>query len=68
MPEIAIKAANETWSEYDLADGTKLRVRPVMTSIERVDGQFSPDGAPIYNAKIQLVLDLRAATNLLRKP
>ncbi len=38
--EIEILETNERWSEYGLADGTVLRLRPVMIAVFRADGGF----------------------------
>ena len=58
--EVEILEAKERWSEYRLADGTTLRLRPVMISVFRADGQYTPDGDPIYNMKSTLITDVRA--------
>ena len=46
--EIEILEAKERWSEYRLADGTTLRLRPVMIAVFRADGQYTPDGDAYY--------------------
>ena len=58
--EIEILEAKERWSEYRLADGTTLRLRPVMISVFRADGQYTPDRDPVYNMKSTLITDVRA--------
>ena len=58
--EVEILEAKERWSEYRLADGTTLRLRPVMISVFRADGQYTPDGDPIDNMKSTLITDVRA--------
>jgi len=58
--EVEILEAKERWSEYRLAVGTTLRLRPVMISVFRADGQYTPDGDPIYNMKSTLITDVRA--------
>lgn len=59
--EIDVLEAKETWSEYRLADGTVLRVKPVMIAVTRVVDAQSVDGEPLYNMKSTLVTDVRAA-------
>jgi hypothetical protein len=49
--EIEMLEAKEMWSEYQLADGTKLRIKPVMIAVFRADGQHTADGEPVYNMK-----------------
>ena len=55
--DVPYSRADEKLSEYTLEDGSVLRVRNVATSILRIEGQFSPDGRPIY-----LVLTTPAVT------
>ena len=57
--EIEILEAKERWSEYRLADGTILRLRPIMIAVFRADGQYTPDGDPVYNMKSTLITDVR---------
>jgi hypothetical protein len=59
--EIEVVEAKEAWSEYRLADGTVLRVKPVMIAVSRVDGAETADGEPVYNMKSTLVTDVKGA-------
>jgi hypothetical protein len=40
--------ADEQVHKYTLEDGTVLSVRYIVTAMLRVDGQYMPDGSPIY--------------------
>jgi hypothetical protein len=64
--EIEMLEAKENWSVYRLADGTTLRIKPVMIAVFRADGQHTPEGEPVYNMKSTLVTDVRAPTALLK--
>lgn len=64
--EIEMLEAKERWSEYRLADGTTLRLKPVMIAIFRADGQYTPDGEPVYNMKSTLITDVRAPASLIK--
>lgn len=56
--DVEVVSAREMWSEYQLADGTVLRVKPIMISVSR--GDVGPaEGAPLYNMKSTLVTDIR---------
>ena len=59
--EIEMLEAKERWSEYRLADGTTLRLKPVMIAIFRADGQHTADGEPVYNMKSTLITYVRTA-------
>ena len=60
ITEIEMLEATERWSEYRLADGTTLRLKPVMIAIFRAEGQYTQDGEPVYNMKSTLITDVRA--------
>jgi len=59
--EIEVVEAREAWSEYRLADGTLLRVKPIMIAVSRVGDTESANGEPVYNLKSTLVTDVREA-------
>jgi hypothetical protein len=59
--EVEVLEAKEAWSEYRLADGTVLRVKPIMIAVSRVDDAESANGEPVYNIKSTLVTDVRGA-------
>jgi hypothetical protein len=58
--EIEMLEAKESWSVYRLADGTTLRIKPVMIAVFRADDQHGPGGEPVYNMKSTLITDVRA--------
>ena len=49
--DVPILQSNEVWSEYNLEDGTTLRVKLVIGSIVRLSDQRDPEGNPIYLTK-----------------
>jgi hypothetical protein len=59
--EVEVLEAREAWSEYRLADGTVLRVKPIMIAVSRVDDAEAINGEPVYNMKSTLVTDVRGA-------
>lgn len=59
--EIEIAEAKEAWSEYRLADGTVLRIKPVMLSVSRLGDGAGGRGEPVYETKSTLVTDVRLA-------
>lgn len=58
--DVEVLSAREAWSEYHLADGTVLRVKPIMISVSSV-ATAQTDGDPVYNMKSTLVTDIRPA-------
>jgi hypothetical protein len=59
--EVEVLEAKEAWSEYRLADGTVLRVKPIMIAVSRVDDAEAASGEPVYNMKSTLITDVRGA-------
>lgn len=57
--EVEVVETKEAWSEYRLADGTVLRIKPVLIAITRVEGEEATTGEPVYNLKSTLVTDVR---------
>ncbi len=57
----------EKWNTYILHDGTTLKVKVVLADILRVEGQYAPNGDPIYNLNAQIVAATNAPDNLKRK-
>jgi hypothetical protein len=48
--DVAFKPINEYFNEYELEDGSVLKVKGVATAFIRVNEQFMADGSPIYLA------------------
>jgi hypothetical protein len=48
VTEVPIVKSEEPFCEYELEDGSKIRVKHVVTSFVRIDGEFAPDGRPLY--------------------
>ena len=59
MTPIGIVATTERWTEARLADGTVLRVRPVVASVTRT-GRFTAEGEPVYVVNSHLVVEVDA--------
>jgi hypothetical protein len=57
--EIEMLEARENWSIYRLADGTTLRIKPVMIAVFRAEGQQGSAGEPVYNMKSTIITDVR---------
>lgn len=52
---IDIEESRERWSEYQLRDGTTLKLKPVVIEVRRLDGQVDAEGNPVYVIKNTLV-------------
>lgn len=64
---IDFEAERENFSTYILHDGTALKIKPVLTEVFRVDGQYLPNGDPVYGVNAQQVIAVNAPESLRRK-
>jgi len=58
----------EPWNVYELADGTTLRIKVVVSEIIRLNGEFTPDGDPVYLVKSSNIVSTEAPDKLRRRP
>ena len=65
--EVSVDESTERWSEVKLADGSVLRIKPVVISAIRVDGKYDQDGNPIYSVKVNQIMTVASAPERLRK-
>lgn len=60
--EIEMLEAKENWSIYRLADGSTLRIKPVMIAVFRAEAEQGPAGEPVYNMKSTVITDVRVSS------
>lgn len=61
---VDFRIEREDWNEYQLMDGSHLRLRLVLSEVLRVEGEYDAEGNPVYVAKSGNVLTVRAPDNL----
>ena len=68
--DVPIKKATEPFADYELEDGSILRVKSVVTSVLRLEAQNNPEnGNPIYIVQSTPVVSVVSAPeNLIKKP
>jgi len=62
--EVPVTESTERWTEIKLEDGTTLRIKPTILSVVRIEGQYDPDGNPMYMTKSGQVLVADAPAHL----
>jgi len=48
VTDVPVVEGEERFVQYKLEDGSVLKVKNVATSVLRVDGEYLPDGNPVY--------------------
>ncbi len=64
---VELKSTDEQWSELKLADGTVIRMRPVVAEVRRARNKFSETGEPVYFVKTALILNTTSPKRLHKK-
>ena len=65
--DVPITSSTERWSEYELEDGTVLRAKVNAIGFVRLEGQYDPEGNPIYAMMAQNVQVMGSAPEKLRR-
>ena len=64
--EIPFQTGGEFWSEYELKDGSAIKLKTVTTETLRIEGQKDPEGNPIYIVKSRNIVTISAPESLRR--
>lgn len=65
--DVAIEESNERWSDLKLQDGTTMRVKFSIIQMVRVDGEYDPDGNPMYIVKGTPTIVISSASDSMKK-
>ncbi len=65
--DVSFNTLSESWNEYQLEDGTEIRVKVVVKRMVRTV-ERNAAGEPIYVIQSQNVLDARVAEDLIEAP
>jgi hypothetical protein len=63
---LSFQSHGEHWNEYVVDDGTLLRLKPVVTEVMRLEGQYDQHGNPVYIVQSTNVLSVDAPDELKR--
>ena len=64
---VGFQTAGENWNEYLLDDGTRLRIKLVLTEVLRIADQYDAEGNPAYVARSQNVVAVDAPESVRRE-
>lgn len=49
--EVDFQTRREDWNEYQLLDGTIIKIKLVVSGVFRIEGLYDDDGNPVYQIK-----------------
>ena len=58
----------EAWNVYLLSDGTKLKMRAIVSQVVRLENQYNAQGDPVYFVQSQNVLNAEVPDHLKQEP
>jgi len=62
-----VVSSKVNWSEYELDDGTIVRIKGVLIDVKKAVDQYAPDGKPIYITQMTMVPDFVVPDKLMKK-
>jgi len=66
--EVDFQTRKEDWSEYQLMDGTVIKMKLVVSEIFRIEGVYDNEGNPAYQIKSTNLPVIKSPDTLKRKP
>lgn len=65
---VDFEVEKESWNVYLLDDGTKLKMRAVVSQVVRLEDQYNAQGDPVYFIQSQNVLNAEVPDHLKEEP
>ena len=62
--EVAVDESTERWTDLKLADGTEIRIKTVVLTALRLEGQYDQDGNPMYQIKANQIMTTTSPDHL----
>jgi hypothetical protein len=66
--EIEFETEREGWNIYILHDGTKLKMKSIVSQVVRLESLYGADGQPIYLVQASNIVNTDAPENLKKAP
>ena len=66
--DVDFKVGREDWNTYQLADGSELRMRLVVSQVVMIPGEYDQEGNPVYVVKSGNLLVAKSPDHLKGTP
>ena len=64
---IEVNQSTELWNTYMLDDGSMLRLKVIVTNVNRIDNMYDAEGSPVYAIKSTNIAKVDAPDILKKK-
>lgn len=61
--EVGFRSLGEHWNEYQLDDNSVIKLKLVVTAVNRIDGHTDEKGQPVYFVESTNVMSVSAPTH-----
>ncbi|MDP2954107.1 MAG: hypothetical protein Q8O76_12415 [Chloroflexota bacterium] len=65
--EVKFRTLKEEWNEYDLDDGSTVKMKTIVAEILRLEGQYDNEGNPAYYIKSGNIVVAKSPDHLKKK-
>ena len=65
--EVDFQTRKEEWNEYQLMDGSSIKMKLVVSEIFKVPDEYDEEGNPVYVVRSNNVLVVRSPDNLKKR-
>ena len=62
--QVDFKVVREDWNEYQLSDGSEIRMRLLVSEMFLLPGEYDQEGNPVYLVKSGNMMVVRSPDNL----
>lgn len=66
--ELEFTAIREDWNVYQVADGSKIKMRVILATVHRIHGKFDRLGNPVYSVGSSNIASVESPENLKGQP
>ena len=64
---VRFKNINEEWNEYDLEDGTTIRMKTIVSEVVRIPDEYDRENNPIYVVKSTNMVVVNSPDHIKKK-
>ena len=65
--EVDFTVVDEPWTSYELADGSRVKMKQIAISFARLIDIYKPDGEPLYQFQLGGITHVDAAPRLKQR-
>jgi hypothetical protein len=65
--DMEIEESSERWIDIKVHDGTRIRIKTVVTQVIKIDGAWDQEGNPVYVVKTTPLVSILSVPDYLKR-